>query len=278
MESTVLGITHKKEIEEAQARTPSLVSELNFTNLFVWRVPHTHRVQCFKGHCLVSFVKEGKTCFYQPLGPDPASIITEMVGRDPTTVFCRVHRDIALQVPGVSYSADRDNFDYVYARGALVGLEGGPFESFRRHVRTFEKNRPTVRSLTEETVSDCEVVQRYWCEEQQGCEDADMLALKEAITHFSELSIGGVVVYVDSEPVAFAIGETIGKVMFVEHFEKSKPLRGAYQYVLHQLAKTLPERVEYINREQDLGIERLREAKLRSKPSYLIEKYTLWKG
>lgn len=278
MNSEFLSLSHRRDIEDARKRTPHLVSELNFTNLFVWRTPHQHRVSFHKGHCLVSFQKEGRTCYYQPFGPDPASLMTEMLSADPETVFCRVHRDVGLNVTGAEYSADRNNYDYLYSREELASLKGGKFESIRRHIRRFEAKGPRVVPIGEENITDCRPVQRHWCEQEQGCEEADGLALEEAISHFDALPITGVLVYLDDEPVAFAMGEALTDTMFVEHFEKAKPIQGAYQYVLHQLVKTLSFDIRYVNREQDLGMHNLREAKLRLKPREMIEKYTVTAG
>ena len=67
--------------------------------------------------------------------------------------------------------------------------------------------------------------------------------------------------------------------MAVVHFEKARTdFRGSYQYINYAFAQSLPESVEYINREQDLGDSGLRKAKMSYHPEQFIKKYWLPKG
>ena len=60
------------------------------------------------------------------------------------------------------------------------------------------------------------------------------------------------------------------------HIEKANPdIRGIYSAVNKLFLENEFPDVEYVNREDDLGIEGLRKAKLSYKPLKLVEKYTL---
>ena len=64
--------------------------------------------------------------------------------------------------------------------------------------------------------------------------------------------------------------------MAVIHIEKANPdLRGVYAAVNKLFLENEFPNVEYVNREDDLGIDGLRQAKLSYKPIKLIEKYTV---
>ncbi|EPZ55659.1 hypothetical protein H477_3018 [[Clostridium] sordellii ATCC 9714] len=64
--------------------------------------------------------------------------------------------------------------------------------------------------------------------------------------------------------------------MAVIHIEKANPeIRGLYPYINQQfLVNEFPD-VELVNREEDLGLEGLRKAKLSYHPCKFVEKYTV---
>jgi len=66
--------------------------------------------------------------------------------------------------------------------------------------------------------------------------------------------------------------------VFLVHFEKGvDSYRGVYQFVNRATARALPETVRFINREQDLGDEGLRQAKMTYRPESLVKKYWIKK-
>jgi len=98
---------------------------------------------------------------------------------------------------------------------------------------------------------------------------------KEALERMDELQLCGGIYYVDGKPAAYILGEEIaeGKT-FVIHFEKAVgEYKGLYQFINQSFAAILPEKYTYINREQDLGDEGLRQAKLTYRPVGFIKKY-----
>jgi hypothetical protein len=62
--------------------------------------------------------------------------------------------------------------------------------------------------------------------------------------------------------------------MFGIHFEKGiDEYKGIYQYINQNFAASLDEHYVYINREQDLGDEGLRQAKMTYRPIGFVRKY-----
>ena len=104
-----------------------------------------------------------------------------------------------------------------------------------------------------------------------------LLAATEALNHMDELQLCGGIYYVDSQPVAYTLGEelALGRT-FVIHFEKAVDAdryKGLYQFINQAFAAILPDKYDTINREQDLGDPGLRQAKESYNPVAFIEKF-----
>ena len=83
----------------------------------------------------------------------------------------------------------------------------------------------------------------------------------------------GAVLYVDEKPVAMTMGSEISKIAFDVNFEKAlRSYDGVYAVINNEFAKTLSA-YKYINREEDMGIEGLKKAKLSYNPIIILDRY-----
>ena len=185
---------------------------------------------------------------------------------------------IALRKDNLPFTCeeDRDNADYLYDRRRLVDLVGQSLHKKLAHALHFAEDHPD-RILVPSHLAkqeDMVAVLDSWAEGRDLVEDYQATLL--AITHQKELSLKGVVLYTGNTPVAFTLGEEDGPSRFIIHIEKAiGSYRGVYQYINRAFASELPERIAEINREQDLGIPGLRQAKMTYKPSRLLMKYRI---
>jgi len=84
----------------------------------------------------------------------------------------------------------------------------------------------------------------------------------------------GVVIFIDDHPVAVTFGEFIGNDTFLVHVEKADhKVQGIYTAINQVMANQIYARCTFINREQDLGIEGLRKAKLSYHPHHMVKKF-----
>lgn len=92
------------------------------------------------------------------------------------------------------------------------------------------------------------------------------------------LQLCGGIYYVEDRPVAYTLGEELsGMATYLIHFEKAVAgYKGLYQFINQSFAQVLPEDYETINREQDMGNQGLRQAKLSYKPTGFIEKFKVY--
>jgi hypothetical protein len=126
----------------------------------------------------------------------------------------------------------------------------------------------------EEYKNDAMEVLEGWRKEKD--QPGDYLAAKEALEKMEELQLCGGIYYVNEQPVAYTLGEELaGGESFVIHFEKAlAQYKGLYQFVNQSFAAILPrDKYKTINREQDLGDEGLRQAKMSYKPIGFVKKY-----
>ena len=113
-----------------------------------------------------------------------------------------------------------------------------------------------------------------------GYEDMkeELIGIKKLFANFDiikdRLKIAGI--FIDGKLEAFTMGEYINPNMALIHIEKANPMiRGLYPYINQQFLVNEFSDVEFVNREEDLGIEGLRKAKLSYHPVKFIEKYTV---
>lgn len=179
---------------------------------------------------------------------------------------------------GLSPRLDRNNCDYLYRRDDLAFLRGKAFHKKKNLVNGFHAAYSAeVRAIDGTTVNDALEILRRWCDARQARDedDGDFSACATALQDREPLCLAGIIVYADRTPAGFSLGETIaGGTMFATHFEKGiDGVHGIYQAVSNEQAKMLPESVTLINREQDLGDEGLRQAKLSYRPCAFVNKY-----
>ena len=178
---------------------------------------------------------------------------------------------------------DRDHTsDYLYNSSDLIGLRGKKYDGKRNHINKFNRMHtyeyvPLECSLLDE----CIRIMEEWCAEKNcNCQDGDYcerLANMELLKNFKVLGCKGALIKADGKFEAFTVGEMLTGDTAVIHIEKAKSsIDGLYTLINQQFASREWSGTTYINREQDLGKEGMRKAKLSYHPVRLIDKYTVY--
>ena len=176
---------------------------------------------------------------------------------------------------GFTFTENRDAADYVYLRENLATLSGKKYHSKKNFVNRFKKLFPgfTVEEINSENIGECLETTKKWCAENESGTSkscGDLCAVKIAVANYERLGLYGILLRVDGKVAAFAMGSRMSEDTFITHFEKAlDEYPGAYQTVNFELANRLD--CKYINREDDVGSEGLRKAKLSYHPDLLVK-------
>lgn len=184
-------------------------------------------------------------------------------------------------MPGFfEYTADRNSADYIYASSDLEQLAGKKYHGKRNHISKFKSiYNWSYENITADNLDECIALAKKWCV-ANGCSkenglDKEFCALRVSFDHFFDLDFLGGLLRVDGKAVAFTIGEEINQTTFDVHFEKAlSDYNGAYTMINREFVANALSQYQYINREEDMGLEGLRKAKLSYHPAILLEKYT----
>ena len=169
----------------------------------------------------------------------------------------------------------RDQYDYIYRRTDLATLHGRHLDAKRNHIHRFREEHPDFeyRPLTPEFFDECRQLTEIWQEDKGGSDtiNAEKKVMETIFSNWDALGMIGGSIYVDGRMVAFTYGAAVTTDTFDVCVEKAdRHVEGAFAIINQQFAEHLPEQYIYLNREEDMGIPDLRQAKLSYHPEILL--------
>lgn len=180
------------------------------------------------------------------------------------------------------FKTNRDQSDYIYLVDNLAELKGGKYHKKKNHLNNFMKNNEfTYEEINESNIGECRAMKNLWMERREEVNknlQIESGAIDAALDHFKEFGFIGGLIRVDGEVKAFTLGERQSADTFVTHFEKAMDdINGLYTIINQQFAQNaLQGTYTYVNREDDMGLEGLRQAKLSYYPEVVHDKYTAY--
>lgn len=289
-----ISLNDRKIFDKYFKSTDLQISELNFTNFYMWRDYYRIRYSIINNFlCIISFA-ENKTFCYFPIG-DYSNVEDLKVAiytlrdyfdqMDLDFVMCRVSSQqiSILEDLEIKFIAkeDRDNFDYIYSVQKLATLSGKKLDGKRNHINKFKKFHTfKYEEISDKNISVCIDILEKWSIQRNYFEDDSLIAERKAnldlLNNYKFLNVKGALIRVDDKPEAFTVGEMLNSNTVVIHVEKANSMiNGLYTLINQQFLANHWNGTEYVNREQDLGIEGLRKAKLSYNPIMLLEKFTV---
>ena len=258
--------------------------EYTFGNMFCWGSAFGLEVSVSNGVLVFGYPKEEK--FYMPVG-DRAAVckaLGALCAEYPKlSLMSLSEKDCALLentfAGKFTFSEDTRAFDYIYESEKLRSLSGKKLAAKRNHINAFlSEGNWHVEKITDSSARKLLEFNKSWCKNLCGgisrSLSSELCAAERGITYFSALGFSGIMLYKDGRLVAYSYGEPINGDTFCVHVEKAdSEVRGAYQMINREFARTFCENYQYINREDDSGDEGLRKAKLSYCPTDIGKKF-----
>lgn len=293
--STQLTLEHKPVFDRIFNALQPDISDLTFTNLFMWQYSYglkpVYVPDCDFWLLQAAPPKKWNPFFLPPLGDwnDPVKLkaaLDAMIQLAHDGGFKMRLRRIPERLvdalrrldSSMDFQEDDRTADYLYLAGDLIKLEGRKYHSKRNHLNQFQRKYLwEYQRITPPVLEECMAIDQEWFNIKDalrpGSGDEEK-AMALVMNHFQALGVSGGVIRVGGNIEAIAVGERLNVDMAVIHIEKANTgYDGIYAAINQQFAADFGSEFQFINREEDMGLEGLRKAKSSYHPVRMIKKF-----
>lgn len=262
-------------------------ADCSFDTLFLWQQTYGTKWAVQDG---VLFIRAGageETFFMPPFAGDGASfmdgleIIREELAALGKPFFIKSASPWAVEKirefqPGkYRFVEDRNNWEYIYRTADLIALPGKKFRMKKNHLNGFLRQYGdyVYEPISADNMNEARAAVREWFSRRGDIEEEER-AMELNFRYWDALGTKGGVIRIYGKIKAVTMGNFLNERVAHVHFEKADPaIRGLYQainrdFLMREFAET-----EFVNREEDLGIPGLRQAKMEYNPDHFAEKY-----
>lgn len=286
LEFRPLEITDKKIIEDFLGTQHKHIGwEYNFAMTWMWNIFEKTVICVLDDMILLKTTFYGKCVFYTPYLkkqddlPKALSIIENAIQSVDCTLDVRgLVKEQLSYIDETKYdiTTNRDNSDYIYKAEDLINLTGKKFHAKRNFVSRFKRNYEYIfREYVDSDFDKIMELYEVW-DDATAHEtlDAEKKVIKNALRYKNYIDIKVSVIEIDSKIVAFSISDNSNKFMAHTFIEKADiKYEGIYQAINQFNAELFFKDNLYVNRQEDMGIEGLRKAKLSYNPEMIVDKY-----
>lgn len=288
LEFRKITLEDKNLIKSFYCKKNYYLCSYSFTTMFMWQNNYKIEIAVSDGFLYSKYTVENGNVFYRPpMGEgDYAKAVQNLAeyakASGQSLRFGSIPKEhiekIENAMPGVfDFVYDRDNSDYIYTAESLMYLKGKKLHGKRNHINKFQNTYSdwSYEELTNENTKEFFDYHVNWCENTESDSFlGETCALATALKNREALEIKGGILRVNGKIAAITLGSESFEDTFTVHIEKADSnIDGAYQMINQQFAQHNFGKYKYIDREEDLGIEGLRKAKLSYHPEFLGEIY-----
>lgn len=255
---------------------PCTLSDYTFTNCWIWD-KHRHYSYALLDGCLViKCLFHGEEVCLMPIGSINEEVL-KAISNYPLRAV--PEQKVLFLAPHYTECEEESaHFDYLYRYDDLLTLNGNALQAKRNLVHQFEEHYEwSYEPIGKSNLEHVKAMQEKWITIHPG--DPSLFeehhALLKCLDDFEKLHLSGGCLLVDDEVVAYTVGELLTSDTLVIHGEKALPhIKGGYQAINQKFLLHHP-KVEWVNREEALGISSLEKAKHSYHPVALLKKFKL---
>ena len=289
-----ISLSSKALVEKYLKPWQSENAEFGFAHIYMWGGDGKIQYAEADGFLFLKLHFPGETMFFWP--PFPKDEAAKARYREGMQLACQYMEEVGMrplfksvaepftswiqeQCPEMVLEERRENFDYVYEAESLITLKGKKLHGKRNHINKIRAEHPDFQyeELTAAHYEQCMALYDDWRldhKEPTITQYDERSSVERALLNLDELGLTGGVIYIDGVLKAFTVGERILPWMHQIHIEKAaKDIDGLYPLINKQYAAAHCADVQFINREEDMGLEGLRKAKQSYRPARMVIKY-----
>ncbi|KZX17668.1 hypothetical protein MBCUT_01460 [Methanobrevibacter cuticularis] len=280
-----ISLSDKPIFDDYFNKTDFNNAEKNFSNLFMWRKTYEYEYAIINDClCIKGKLRDSKKPFcHFPYGgcdiKDSLYLIKEIFKKEGNPLIIKpllpeMKKCLEKTLEDFTLIEDRDSFDYIYTSNKLITLSGSKLRNKRRWLKKFRENYDyTYEEINSNNLVEAKEFTINIIKNSKDGSD-EIIAMEEMFDNLFELGIKGCIIRIDGKIVGVSTGEELTKNTVVIHCERADTnFEGIYNCINQEFCEKQWSNYKFINREEDLGIEGLRQAKLTYRPDLLLSKY-----
>ncbi len=280
MEFETLEYAHRARLAPILRAKNSYLSEYSFTNAYLFRNPHKYQVAVSDGCTFLHGVTYDNKTYMMPVCPleiIPTSKLIEMGSH--VDFFFPIQEEWLSFFPEdkFSYTFLEGDSDYIYLTERLATMAGRKLAKKRNLLKQYNEGyKIEDYELTLDRFEDAKYILDTWEKDIQSMDNhgTDYAETLEALEKMNEFNLRGMISYADNKPSGFVLGEELNDESFALHFAKGiREYKGIYQHLYNAFSQRMLPLYKYMNFEQDLGKDTLRQAKSTYYPDEMRKKY-----
>ena len=264
--------------------------DFSFPNIFAWKGFYNTMFAVEDGYLYIRFhVATDPPGYLFPLGEGNLKLAIERIIEDAnerqnafrlSSVTPEMFDLIEKAMPGqFDYEKQRHWYEYIYSSGDLIHLVGKKYQAKRNHINKFKRTYEwEYLPITREIIPDCLKLYNRWYEESSSSGliqslIEERIGTQQVFDNYEKLGLTGGALRIDGEILAYSYGRPLTHDTFGVHAEKClHTIHGGFAMINQQFAERNCSDYPYVNREEDLSVDSLRQAKMSYHPAFLLEK------